>query len=288
MTSMTGHGRGEAKTKTWTATVECYSVNRKSAEVVFHSERGAAWLEPFVRESVLACIARGRVQVNLLLNHTSGQSGLFFDEQRAAAFVSEARRLQKKLGVSGEITISDVLAVAGLETSTKPEGEAPREVVLAALEKALTGLVATRNREGATLQKVLGKSVNHLAAITKKIGPLADGVTAQYRQTLWKRIERADLGLIAEDPRLIAEVALFAERCDITEELERAASHIAQFHEKLASTAPMGRTLEFLAQELGREFNTIGSKSADTRIARLVIDAKTELDRIREQLANIE
>ena len=74
MTSMTGHGRGEAKTKTWTATVECYSVNRKSAEVVFHSERGAAWLEPFVRESVLARIARGRVQVNLLLNHTSGKS----------------------------------------------------------------------------------------------------------------------------------------------------------------------------------------------------------------------
>lgn len=164
---MTGHGRGEAKTKTWTATVECYSVNRKSAEVVFHSERGAAWLEPFVRESVLARIARGRVQVNLLLNHTSGKSN-FFDEQRAAAFVSEARRLQKKLGVGGEITISDVLAAAGLETSTKPEGEAPREVVLAALEKALTGLVATRNREGATLQKVLGKSVNHLAAITKK------------------------------------------------------------------------------------------------------------------------
>jgi uncharacterized protein (TIGR00255 family) len=228
------------------------------------------------------------VQVNLILSHTSGKSGVFFDEQRAATFVSEARRLQKKLGVGGEITISDVLAAAGLETSAKPEGEAPRDVVLAALDKALNGLVATRNREGATLQKVLGKSVNQLAAIAKKISPLANRVTAQYRQTLWKRIERADLGLLAEDPRLIAEVALFAERCDITEELERAASHIAQFHEKLASTAPMGRTLEFLAQELGREFNTIGSKSADTLIARLVIDAKTELDRIREQLANIE
>ena len=285
---MTGHGSGEAKTKTWTAAIECYSVNRKTAEVVFHSERAAAWLEPFVRERVLARISRGRVQVNLSLSHNGSKPGDFFDDQRAAAFVSEARRLQKKLGVGGEITISHVLAAAKLETPAKPEGEVPRDVILAALDKALDGLVATRLREGATLQKVLGKSVRQLASIAKKIAPLADGAAAQYRQTLWKRIERADVGLLAEDPRLIAEVALFAERCDITEELERAASHVAQFQEKLASTAPTGRTLEFLAQELGREFNTIGSKSADTRIARHVIDAKTELDRIREQLANIE
>jgi uncharacterized protein (TIGR00255 family) len=113
-------------------------------------------------------------------------------------------------------------------------------------------------------------------------------VTASYRETLHKRIERAGLSLTADDPRLAAEVAIFAERCDITEDLERAASHIAQFREKLDAKGPVGRTLEFLAQELGREFNTLGSKSAHTTISRLVIEAKSELDRIREQLANIE
>jgi uncharacterized protein (TIGR00255 family) len=95
-------------------------------------------------------------------------------------------------------------------------------------------------------------------------------------------------GVSADDPRIATEVAIFAERCDTTEELERAASHIAQFREKLAADGPVGRTLEFLAQELGREFNTVGSKSQDAAISRLVIEAKSELDRIREQLANIE
>ena len=288
MISMTGHGRGESRTKKWTAVVECHSVNRKAAEVVFHSDRSIAWLEPGVRERVLERIARGRVQVNLLLTQESGQKEHFFDDERAAAFVREALRLQKKLGLGGELTISDVLAAPGIARSSEPPGEAARETVIAALDKALEGLAATRSREGAALQKVLKKSADRLAALVKKISPLAKGVSEKHREVLRERIERAGISLRADDPRLATEIAMFAERCDITEELERAVSHIAQFHEKLMDKAPVGRTLEFLAQELGREFNTMGSKSSNTAIARHVIDAKVELDRIREQLANIE
>lgn len=288
MTSMTGHGRGEGRTKTWTVVVECHSVNRKTAEVVLHTDRNALRLEPAVRERVLERIARGRVQVNLSLSCAKAAGQSFFDEHRALDFVKQARLLQKKLGLEGDITFADVIAAPGVVRTADSQIDDAEEAVMTALDHALDGLVATRAREGAVLRKVLSKGADRLAAIIKKTTPLAGRVTASYRETLHKRIERAGLSLAADDPRLAAEVAIFAERCDITEELERAASHIAQFREKLDAKGPVGRTLEFLTQELGREFNTLGSKSAHTTISRLVIEAKSELDRIREQLANIE
>lgn len=288
MTSMTGHGRGESRTKAWTAVVECFSVNRKTAEIVFHSDRGASWLEPVVRERALASVARGRVQVNLTLSHPEGASGGILDIARAAVFAREARELQKKLALHGEITISDVLRAPGVVRSAEPSGEGVKETVLAALDQALDGLVSTRCREGRALQIVLDKAIRRLGGIVKKISPLAKRVTLQQRESLLRRVARSGVGISGDDPRLLTEVVLLAERGDITEELHRAASHIDQFREKLASEGPVGRTLEFLAQELGREVNTIGSKSSDAELARLIIEAKAELDRIREQLANIE
>ena len=285
---MTGHGRGESRTKTWAAVVECFSVNRKTAEIVFHCDRAAAWLEPVVRERAMSRVARGRVQVNLTLSHPAGNSGGILDSGRAAVFVREARALRKKLALHGEITLSDVLRAPGVVRSAEPSGEGVKEAVLAALDHALDGLVSTRRREGATLKAVLDKAIRRLGGIAKKISPLAKRVTLQQRESLLRRVARAGVGIAGDDPRLLTEVVLLAERGDITEELHRAASHIDQFREKLASDGPVGRTLEFLAQELGREFNTIGAKSSDAALARLIIEAKAELDRIREQLANIE
>jgi uncharacterized protein (TIGR00255 family) len=285
---MTGHGRGEARTKTWAAVVECHSVNRKTAEVVFHADRDATWLEPSVRERVLESISRGRVQVNLHLERADASGKKFFDEKRAAAFVDQARRLQKKLGLEGGITLADVLSAPGVVRSAEPGGDDAREPVMKALDEALKGHKSTRSREGEALQKVLHRCADRLESLAEKIAPHAGKVAKLHRDALMKRIGRAGISLQPDDPRLASEVAFFAERCDITEELERATSHIAQFRGKLDSKGPVGRTLEFLAQELGREFNTIGSKSSTTAIARLVIEAKSELDRIREQLANIE
>ena len=285
---MTGHGRGEARTKTWVAVVECHSVNRKNAEVVFHADRDASWLEPSVRERVLESISRGRVQVNLHLERADAAAKQFFDEKRAAAFVDQARRLQKKLGLEGGITLADVLSAPGVVRSAEQGGDDARDSVMKALDEALKGLKSTRNREGGALQKVLHRGADRLESLAKKIAPHAAKVSKIHRDALLKRIGRAGISLPPDDPRLASEVAFFAERCDITEELERATSHVAQFRGKLDARGPVGRTLEFLAQELGREFNTIGSKSSSTAIARLVIEAKSELDRIREQLANIE
>lgn len=288
MISMTGHGRGETRTKTWKAVVECHSVNRKTADVSLYCDRSAFWLEPAVRERVLSKIGRGRVQVNLSLSLNEGASESFFDEQRAVAFVDQARNLQRRLGLADGVSLADVLAAPGVMRSSEPSGEAAKNAVMTALDQALKGLLETREREGVALQKALTKSANRLASILKKITPLAAKVSSAHRANLLKRIANAGLRLQQDDSRLATEVAFFAERSDITEELERASCHIAQLHEKLTSKGPVGRTLEFLTQELGREFNTLGSKASSSTISRLVIDAKAELDRIREQLANIE
>jgi uncharacterized protein (TIGR00255 family) len=285
---MTGHGRGESHSGGWAAVVECYSVNRKNAEVVCHGERSAAWLEPALRERVLEKITRGRVQVNVALEHSGGTGSGILDAARAKEFVDEARALQSALGLSGEVTIRDLLAAPGVVRQVEPEGDGAREAALSALSQALEGLVETRRKEGAALARVLTKSVGSLRDILKRIHPRAAGVAVTHRDTLLRRIALSGVTIPADDPRLLTEIALFADRSDITEELDRAASHLDQFQEILASGGPSGRTMEFLAQELGREFNTIGSKSSDTAIARLVIEAKSELDRIREQVANIE
>ncbi len=288
MTSMTGHGRGEARGNGWCAVVECFSVNRKSAEIALHAERALAWIEPAVRERAMVAITRGRVQVNLALSHAGDHAAGILDASRARAFVREARALAKDLGIPGEIAITDVLAAPGVIRAAEPSGEGIKSLVLAALDLALAGLVATRTREGVSLRRVLDKAVSRLAGIVKKISPLARRAAPLQREALLRRVARAGVGIAADDPRLLTEVVLLAERGDITEELHRAESHIGQFREKLAAGGAVGRTLEFLAQELGREFNTIGAKSSNAALALLVIEAKAELDRIREQLANIE
>ena len=123
---MTGHGRGEARTKVWSAVVECHSVNRKTAEVVFHADRDATWLEPSVREKVLERISRGRVQVNLHLERADAGTKNFFDEKRAAVFVEQARKLQKKLGLEGGVTLADVLSAPGVMRAAEPGGDDAR------------------------------------------------------------------------------------------------------------------------------------------------------------------
>ncbi len=287
MTSMTGHGRGEVRSGGWAAVVECFSVNRKNAEVVCHAEH-SAWLEPVVREMVLEKVARGRVQVNIVLTHEGGRAGSLLDVERARLFLKEATRLQKELRLPGQIGLPEVLAAPGVIRTQEPSEAGAREAAVAALTKALEGLVATRRREGAALKKSLLRAVRGLRGLLAKIAPLSGAVREAQRETLLKRIAQSALPIPTDDARLLGEIVSFAERSDITEELDRISSHLQQFEEKLEGDGPIGRTLEFLAQELGREFNTIGSKSAHTRIARLVIDAKSELDRLREQLANIE
>lgn len=288
MKSMTGHGRGEIVAKGMRVVVECFSVNRKQGEVSLAAGREWQWMEPHVREDVLKRVSRGKVQVSMVIERAEGSASGMIDHQRAAAFLSEARQLQKKLGLADGITLETILAAPGV---VRAEGEVDRGIlplVQKALAKSLDVLLEMRAREGTHLKKELKRVLARMSAVVKRVRTLAPNVPKRQRENLLKRLEAANLPVDVLEPRLATEIAVFAERCDVSEELARLESHLVQFGEALDTDGPVGRTMEFLAQEMGREWNTTGAKANDAAISRLVVEAKAELDRIREQLANIE
>ena len=285
---MTGHGRASAVAGNLRIVVECFSVNRRQCEVALVASRDLAWLEPRVREEVFKRISRGKVQVSLTVEHPPQSAPVLVDRRRAAEFLREVRALQKELGLAGDISLETVLSAPGV---LKTEDAQQRELwplMRQALSEALDGLLAMRVREGAHLKKELLRSVARMTARLRRLKALAPRVPKRQRVALFTRLQAARLPIDLLDPRITTEIAVFAERCDITEELARLESHLGQFGDHLESHEPVGRTLEFLAQEMGREWHTTGAKANDAKISLLVVEAKAELDKAREQLANVE
>ena len=285
MRSMTGHGRGRAHEGGIHAVVECSSVNRKQTEVSLSAARELLFLEPHIREEVLKSVGRGRVNVSVEI--LTGDADRIVDEKRARVYLAEILKLKKQLALEGEVRIETILSGPGVVRSGPAAGD-PWPAVQKALALALGGLLQMREREGKHLEKVLQREVAQLGKLVRKVRPLAARTPARQRALLLDRLTRAGLDLNLTEPRVLVEIAVFAERADISEELDRLESHGKQFCELLHKEGPVGRTLEFLTQELGREWNTIGSKASDAEISRFVVEAKTALDRLREQLANIE
>lgn len=286
MNSMTGHGRGEAHANNQRVVVECFSVNRRQAEVVINAPRELAALEPMIRDAVLARVARGRVTVSIDI---ADQAGSFpeIDHGRARAYCGELRGLMRELGLPGDPPLAVVLAGPGVMGNVGARHDV-RSAVMKALASAVDALLAMRETEGRHLQRSMEKDARALAALARKVRPLAAKVPARLRQALLDRLSRAGLPIDASDPRVAAEAALLAERSDISEELVRLESHSLQFREKLTAEGAVGRTLEFIVQEMGREWNTVGSKAQSAEISRFVVEAKSLIDKLREQLANIE
>jgi uncharacterized protein (TIGR00255 family) len=288
MKSMTGHGRGTAVAGNLRVVAECFSVNRRQCEVALVTSRDLAWLEPGVREEVFKRISRGKVQVSLTVEHPPQSASVLVDRRRAAEFLREVRALQKELGLAGDISLETVLSAPGV---LRMEDARQRELwplVRQALGQALEGLLAMRVREGAHLKKELLRAVARMTTRLRRVRALAPRVPKRQRAALFNRLQAARLPVDLLDPRITTEIAVFAERCDITEELARLESHLGQFGDHLESNEPVGRTLEFLAQEMGREWHTAGAKANDAEISLLVVEAKAELDKAREQLANVE
>jgi uncharacterized protein (TIGR00255 family) len=288
MKSMTGHGRGSAVAGNLRIVVECFSVNRRQCEVTLVASRDLAWLEPRMREEIFKQISRGKVQISLTVEHPPQSAPVLVDRRRAAEFLREVRALQKELGLAGDISLETVLSAPGvLKTEDAQQGEL-WPLVRQALSEALEGLLAMRVREGAHLKKELLRAVARMTARLRRVKALAPRVPKRQRAALFTRLQAARLPVDLLDPRITTEIAVFAERCDITEELARLESHLGQFGDHLESNEPIGRTLEFLAQEMGREWHTTGAKANDAEISLLVVEAKAELDKAREQLANVE
>lgn len=291
MQSMTGFGRGSSATEQWHANVEIGSVNRKQAEVVVLVPRELSELEGRVRKAVLGVASRGRIQVAITIERAQGASAAIrVDAALAHAFHDAFIELGKTVGHPLLPTASDylrqpgIVSLGGLEIDTEQAWLA----IEPALKDALAGLVAMRKSEGDHLKADFFARLGTLVSFTEKIAADAPQRLVRQRDLLAKRLRDAGLDLDPSDERVVKELALFADRCDVSEELTRLDSHFTKFREYLEAAEPPGRALDFLCQELFREFNTIGSKANDAGIAQLIVEAKTELEKIREQVQNVE
>ncbi|MGI8601595.1 MAG: YicC/YloC family endoribonuclease [Verrucomicrobiales bacterium] len=291
MNSMTGFGRGELVSGGWRYGVEMSSVNRKQSEIVINLPRVWQELEGKLRQLIAERISRGRVQVSVTVERAGGSAAsVRFDAELARGYLAALKKIERLLKRPVDIEATDLLRAPGVFAVEEIELGAPDvwPQVERTARKALEVLSKARRVEGAALKADLQHRLDALAGIRARIEKLAAGLVSRYRETLHRRLIDAGLTLALEDDRLLKEVALFAERCDISEELSRFASHLGQFGLALKSHEAAGRTLDFLCQELHREMNTIGSKANDAAISHLVVAAKTEVEKLREQVQNVE
>jgi uncharacterized protein (TIGR00255 family) len=291
MRSMTGYGRGDADHGGTKFSVELNSVNRKQSDIVINLPRDLAALEPRIRQAINEKISRGRMNVMVGLHQgANGAAALALDTALARSYHDAMLTLQKELSAPGEITIGTILQAPGVMRSPEQSVDADEAwpTVERALTSALSELVKMREREGKHLAKDLIHRLKVLRQEIKGIRALYPEVVKKYRSALMERIQKAGLDLPVEDERLLKEVTIFADRSDISEELTRLESHLTQFAHHLRKNEPVGRTLEFITQEIFRELNTLGAKSNDAGISQHVVACKSELEKIREQIQNLE
>lgn len=290
--SMTGFGSAVAANEMYKLTVELKSVNNRFLEVMLHSPRILTPVETDIRSKIAQYAERGKIDVFIRLEADSEpQQVLKTDYSLAAAYVAAMRELSERLGLAVGVTAQDLLNLPGLFTMEKQE-ECPedlKQLLDEALGEALTAFAAMRKLEGDRLAADLLSRREKISGIVAEIAELSQGVVAGYQARLHARIsDLLDGVAVVDEARLANEVAYFADRACINEELVRLDSHLLQLDELLRVDKSVGRKLDFLLQEINREINTIGSKANDLAISKLVIDAKGELEKIREQVQNLE
>jgi uncharacterized protein (TIGR00255 family) len=288
--SMTGFGRAEIDLPGVRLAVELATVNQKNLQVSVHGPDSWPTLESSATAWIRARLQRGKVTARVT-QAAAGGSTANWDLEGTRAQLAELERLASALGApwtppSLELLLKLAESRRG-QSSTLPDFPAVEPVVQAAFTRALDQLVAMRAREGAVLAADLRARLALLAGFVRTMETSEQGAVARHREALLRRLKDAGLALDVSDERVLKELAFFAERCDITEEVVRLRSHLGQFEAELGQ-ANGGRKLDFLVQELLREVNTIGSKAAEIPTTRAVLEAKTEIERIREQVQNLE
>lgn len=290
---MTGYGRGECARNGFKVTVELSSVNRKQGEIAVNLPRDLEVLEAQIRDVINHAISRGRITARVSLHAAEAKSSdqVRLNTALARGYVRELNRLGRSLKLKGPVTLDLLARAPGVFETGEEMGDAEDfwPAVEKALQSALATLLKMREREGTHLARDLAGRIGIMRTTTARIGKQAPQVQKRYREQLLQRIQSAGVEAPAvDDERLLKEIVYFADRSDISEELTRLQSHFQQFDDCLTAREPVGRTLDFLAQEMNREVNTIGSKANDSVISRAVVTLKAELEKFREQAQNVE
>lgn len=289
MNSMTGYGRATATLGTQTLTVQVNSVNRRGLDLSLSLPDEWQAFEPAVGDAVRKQVQRGKVHVAVEVAG-QGAPAAEWDEDALTATLAQLTKFARAKHINFEVTGELLWSIASAQRSGSklPADDETAALLLKTLGQALRGLGAMRAKEGeALLVDFLGR-LEKLHAGVEAIAHRAPQITGVYKEQLLQRLRTAGLALDVSDERVLKEVALFADRADITEEITRLRHHLGQLKELLRGDGEVGRKAEFILQEIGREIHTIGSKANDLAISQRVIEFKNELERIREQIANVE
>lgn len=289
MNSMTGYGKGAYSHDKYDILIELKSVNHRFLDLSIKTPKGFAYAEDVIRKTIQRSVARGHVDVyfTYLDKRVSG-GRLAVNEDLASQYVDASKRLAR-LGIVDDMTTSTLLRMPEVSSVENDlEAEDLTDIIVSTLNEAITSLNAMRYREGEAIREDFVKKLEDIESLVALVAERAPLVIEEYTRRLRERINELLGDLPLDESRLITEVGLYSDKVCIDEELTRLAVHIAHFREIILDTQPVGRKLDFLVQEINRECNTIGSKCNDAYIADKVVALKNEVEKLREQVQNIE
>ena len=289
--SMTGYGRGHAVNGRYDITVEVKSVNHRDFEFASRLPKAYLFLEEKLKHTLKAACSRGKVEAAVTIQLLDGgESEITLNLETTKGYLSALREAAAALDLIDDLRLSDIVSFPDIFTVRKTDVDPDEmwEMVRPAAEQAVEAFIRMRETEGEQLGKDLKNRLDAIAAALSEIEERAPQLKEEYYARLYQKISEVLEGQNIDESRLITEAAIFADRVAIDEETVRLRSHLRQFEDLLKSKEPVGRKLDFLVQELNREANTIGSKCQDVSIARRVIDIKSEIEKIREQIQNLE
>ncbi|MDA0692180.1 MAG: YicC family protein [Nitrospinae bacterium] len=290
--SMTGFGRHESENGDYSCKAEVRSVNNRYIEINTRIPKSMMALEAALKKRIKSRCARGSFDLNISiekLNDDAGDLVLQPNLNLASQYYQAFQKIQDHLGLKGGIDIKSLLTMKDM-IQVEPLALDPsrEELILDTVDNALSVLIKMREEEGENLQTDILARLDSIEKHGESIKTRQPEAINGYKERLAERIKVLTDGVEADPQRLAQETAIMADRCDVTEEIIRLESHIKQFRSLLETKQPMGRKLEFLIQEINRETNTIGSKTIDSEVSQMVIEIKSDLEKIREQLQNIE
>jgi uncharacterized protein (TIGR00255 family) len=290
--SMTAFSRAEVNDNGLTAAVEIRTYNSRYLDVTLRAPQNYFSLEERIKGMISEAIVRGRVELKLQVQDVSEAACAFeIDEFRAAAYHKALAELKARFGLTSEISLDHLIQVSGIIKPAEIETDLDRNrpLIESCVARALSELNAMRQKEGDFLARDFEKRLNDIESAIDTIESASEGLLDHYRERLQDRITALTQGMVEIDPARIAQEAAFlADRSDISEEIVRSRSHVRQFRTVMRSPEPAGKKLNFLLQEFNREFNTMGSKTGRADVSHTIVRLKSELEKIREQVQNVE
>jgi uncharacterized protein (TIGR00255 family) len=290
LNSMTGYGSAKGAAEGWELTVELKSVNNRYLDCSVRLPRGLLYAEEAVKAVVSTGVSRGKVDVFVTVDSSGGDTVVTVNRPLAESYIGALRGLSEAYGLCDDLTavtlarFPDVLTAVKKETDPAALGAALTEVT----ERAMGEFNEMRRREGARLGADMLKKLDEIERLVLLVEERSPETVAEYRARLEERLREILENTAVDEARLLTETALFADKIAVDEETVRLRSHIAEFRAMLREGSPIGRKLDFLLQEFNREANTVGSKCCDAALARVAVDLKAEIEKLREQAQNIE